>query len=227
MHRASETNSAQDRGIGLHLNDRSLAPRVLEALRQLGYDLRSADEDDFLESARVRLVDIERINELPTEKEAPDLRLLAIGLDAREEFQDSRIFAQTHRPGRLGSVYAMIQKALEKTPRKCPRIPTRLSARCIRSDRRSIGAVLSLSEGGCLLRTSELLRRGSKINLQFALPEYGLISTPAECRYTRQGDVGLTFSEPPPDVRRTIAHFITLELASQSQLTSNERAYSA
>jgi hypothetical protein len=60
---------------------------------------------------------------------------------------------------------------------------------------RSIGAVLSLSEGGCLLRTGERLRRGSKVDLQFALPEYGLVATKAECRYVRKGDAGISGGE--------------------------------
>ncbi len=110
----------------------------------------------------------------------------------------------------------MIQRALEATPRRCPRVPTRLSARCIRSERRSIGAVLSLSEGGCLLRTSESLRKGVSLGVQFALPDYGLVSTRAVCRYTRMGDAGLAFTDPGPDVRHTIAHYITMQLASEA-----------
>ena len=107
----------------------------------------------------------------------------------------------------------MIQSALEHTPRKTPRVRTQLSARCIKADRRSIGAVLSLSEGGCLLRTGESLRKGTSIDLQFALPSYGLVSTPAQCRYVRKGDAGLEFSEPAPDIRHSIAHFVTARLA--------------
>jgi len=192
-----------------------VTPRVLEALRALGYVLVDDDAGDDCSLARVWLVDGERIDTVPERSEHEDLRLLAIGSPGEDALADPRIFAQTPRPGRLGAIYEMIQNALESTPRRCPRIPTRLSARCIRADRRSIGAVLSLSEGGCLLRTGEALRKGAKLDLQFALPDYGVISTRAECRYMRSGDAGLSFEAPPSDVRHTIAHFVTCELARE------------
>jgi hypothetical protein len=73
--------------------------------------------------------------------------------------------------------------------------------------------VLSLSEGGCLLRTNEILKKGAKLDLQFALPEYGLVSTAAECRYVRRGDAGIEFKSPAPDIRQSIAYFVTRQLA--------------
>ncbi len=215
MSGVSVPKSAHDRRIGLHVGERSIAPRVLDALGALGYVFLD-DADEAADDARVRLVDADQLDRLPSPDDAPDLRLLVVASPRQHALDDPRVFAQTTRPGRLGSVFGMIQSALEKTPRRCPRIPTRLSARCIRSDRRSIGAVLSLSEGGCLLRTSEGLRKGAKLSLQFALPQYGLISTRAECRYVRRGDAGLAFADPTPDVRHTIAHFVTLQLATNA-----------
>jgi hypothetical protein len=76
--------------------------------------------------------------------------------------------------------------------------------------------VLSLSEGGCLLRTGEKLRKGIRIDLQFALPDFGLFSTRAECRYRRQGDAGMAFSETSNDIRQSIAHYVTLQLANEA-----------
>jgi hypothetical protein len=140
---------------------------------------------------------------------------------------DSRILAQAARPARLSAIYSMIQLAIEHTPRRTPRIETQLSARCIRAERRSIGAVLSLSEGGCLLRTDDLLRKGNKVNLQFALPDYGLVSTPAYCRYTRRGNAGMEFSAPPPDIRHSIAHFVTFQLAAAAGDLGLQSAHSA
>lgn len=211
--RPSTRASVQDRRIGLHLLERSLAPRVLEALAALGYTLIDG-EAATVDDARVRLVDSDLLDQLPHADDAPDLRLLLIGSVRPPPTDDARIFGRTTRPARLGAVYALIQEALEQNPRRTPRIDTRLSARCIRSDRRSIGAVLSLSEGGCLLRTRELLRKGSTLDVQFALPDYGLVSARAECRYVRHGDAGLAFAKPPPDVRNTIAHYVTRELAA-------------
>ena len=215
MPEASETKSASDRSIGVRLGPRSVAPRVVEALRTLGYSFLDPEATPESLDARIWLVDADRYSEIPLPDAAPDLRLLLIAPLSIKTIRDPRIIAQTPRPGRLGAVYSMFQSALESTPRRCPRIPTRLSARFIRSDRRSIGAVLSLSEGGCLLRTRETLRKGAKLDVQFAIPDYGLVSTRAECVYMRRGDAGLSFATPPPDVRFTIAHFITHQLANK------------
>ena len=220
MHTAPHDDSAHHRRVALRLGERSVTPRVLEALRALGYVFVDEDAGDDCSDVRVWLVDARRLDSLPDTAESDDLRILAIASPNERGLVDPHVFAQIPRPGRLGAIYDMIQRALERTPRRCPRIPTRLSARCIRSDRRSIGAVLSLSEGGCLLRTGESLRKGMKLDLQFALPDYGLISTRAECRYVRRGDAGLAFSEPPPDVRHTIAHFVTCQLAHDGILTA-------
>ncbi|MFO0688549.1 MAG: PilZ domain-containing protein [Myxococcota bacterium] len=206
------------RRIGVRIGPRSLAPRVLEALRALGYTMVDLDSERLpettRESCRLWLVDQERLPELPGPDEAADRRILLVASPRSGACEDPRIFATTRRPARLGAVYEMIQSALESTPRSAPRVRTQLSARCIRGDQRSIGAVLSLSEGGCLLRSGERLSRGTRVRLQFALPSFGLISTQAECRYARETDAGLAFSESGSDVRHTIAHFVTAQLAA-------------
>jgi hypothetical protein len=215
MHAKSSPNNAIGRKIQVRLTPRSLAPRVLPALQVLGYTLRE-DTDPIASNPSDSgswLVDETRLGEIPDAEEAPNARILLISSRRMRQHEDARILAQTARPARLSAVYAMIQSAIEHKPRKTPRVRTQLSARCIRADRRSIGAVLSLSEGGCLLRTSDDLRKGINIDLQFALPEYGLVSTPAKCRYVRKGDAGLEFSEPASDIRYSIAHFVTMQLA--------------
>jgi hypothetical protein len=162
-------------------------------------------------------VDEERFEELPPRSRAPGARIILIRSPDGTRVQDPRILSRLDRPSRLSLLYESIQVHLERTPRLRPRVPTKLSARCIRAERRAIGAVLSLSEGGCLLRTGEPLRKGTRLDLQFALPNYGLVSTRAECRYRRAGDAGVAFSEPPADVRHTIAHYVTLQLAASAQ----------
>lgn len=215
MHETSPPNSAVGRKIDVRLTPRSLAPRVLPALQVLGYALREEADPiaSNLSDSGIWLVDEARLDELPDTEVAPDARILLISSPRQNQHEDIRILAQTPRPARLSAVYSMIQSALEETPRRTPRVRTQLSARCIKADRRSIGAVLSLSEGGCLLRTAENLRKGVNVDLQFALPEYGLVSTKAQCRYVRKGDAGMEFSEPAPDIRHSIAHFVTTLLA--------------
>jgi hypothetical protein len=218
MHAGPRDHDGSGRRIQVRLTPRSLAPRVLPALRSLGYELAEAsDGDDFdalaIDRDEFWLVDEARFDEVPGPRLARDARILLISSPRPFAQDDPRIVAQAPRPARLSTVYAMIQRAIESRPRRTPRIRTQLSARCIRSDRRSLGAVLSLSEGGCLLRTDDRLRKGSRVDLQFALPDYGLVSTPARCRYTRRGTAGLEFT-PPPDTRLTIAHFVTQQLAA-------------
>ena len=218
MHETIYEPGILGRRIGVRITPKSLAPRVLEALRALGYTMVDLDSERVSEQSRescgLWLVDDERLAELPGPDKEPDRRILLIASARSAACEDSRIFASTRRPARLGSVYEMLQSALESTPRSAPRVRTQLSARCIRGEQRSLGAVLSLSEGGCLLRTGEKLSRGSKLDLQFALPNYGLISTHAECRYARESDAGLAFSDFASDVRHTIAHFVTSQLAA-------------
>ena len=198
MHETIYEPGILGRRIGVRITPKSLAPRVLEALRALGYTMVDLDSErlsqETRESCGLWLVDDERLAELPGPDEEPDRRILLITSARSVTCEDSRIFASTRHPARLGSVYEMLQFALESTPRSAPRVRTQLSARCIRGERRSLGAVLSLFEGGCLLRTGDKLSRGSKLDLQFALPNYGLISTHAECRYARESDAGRALS---------------------------------
>lgn len=214
--------TALSRRIGLRLTERSLAPKVRNALRSLGYslvDLDSESEEEALQS-RVWIVDEERVDELPSIPQRPDLQvaLLCESAESQEPPQDERVFSRITRPARLTEVYEMLQAVLEGTPRRLPRVSTTLSARCIRDDHRSMGAVLSLSEGGCLLRSSERFARGAQIDLQFALPQFGLIHTHAECRYAQGDDLGLAFGDAPAEVRRTIAHYVTSRLAVESSM---------
>lgn len=209
------------RRIGFRIGPTSLAPRVLEALGALGYTLIDLDCERVTRATRegcgLWLVDQDLLDSLPDPDEAPDKRILLVGSPRSGPCDDPRVFASVRRPARLGAVYEMIQSALESTPRSAPRVKTRLSARCIRGEQRSLGAVLSLSEGGCLLRSGESLARGATLQIQFALPDYGLISTQAECRYAREGDAGLAFAGSESAVRHTIAHYVTAQLAAEAR----------
>jgi hypothetical protein len=186
------------------------------------------DSDHVPPDARERcglwLVDQDRLPDLPGPEEAPDRRILLVASPKGGTNLDPRIVSSTRRPARLGAVYEMIQAALESTPRGAPRVRTQLSARCIRGEQRSIGAVLSLSEGGCLLRSAERLSRGAKLRIQFALPSFGLVSTSAECRYSRDADAGLAFADGAADLRHAIAHFVTAQLATGEPGASTRRS---
>ena len=70
------------RRIGVRIAPKSLAPRVLEALRALGYSMVDLDSErlpeQIRESCGLWLVDDERLSELPGPSEEPDRRILLI-----------------------------------------------------------------------------------------------------------------------------------------------------
>jgi hypothetical protein len=211
MTTASPPRSVLDRRIAVRLTPRSLAPHVRSALGSLGYVI---DEDETSTSRpAIWLVDEDRLDECSYAGDESDARVVVISTSPETPSADPRIIGRIARPGRLNAIYALAQWALEKTPRRDPRIQTQLAARCIRANRRSIGAVVSLSEGGCLLRTDDRLKKGAGLEIQFALPDFGLISTIAECRYVRRAGAGLAFAAPSSDIKHTISHFVTLKLA--------------
>jgi hypothetical protein len=136
MHDTIYEPGIMGRRIGVQITPKSLAPRVLEALRALGYTMIDLDSDRTTEQARascgIWLVDEERLAELPESASESNRRILLISSTRSRSGLDSRVFASTRRPARLGAVYEMIQSALESTPRSTPRIKTQLSARCSR-----------------------------------------------------------------------------------------------
>ena len=169
MHATSSANSPIGRKIETLLIPRSLAPRVYRALQALGYSLsdRAAKSDRIepnlqadVAASAIWVVDESRIDEMP---EIGDAQILLIGSPQRNPSTDPRILAHVIRPARLSDVYSMIQGALESRSRRNPRVRTKLSARCLRADRCLIGAVLSLSERGCLLRTDESIQKGARL----------------------------------------------------------------
>lgn len=228
MHESPYEPGIMGRRIGVRITASSLAPRVLDALRALGYSMVDFDSDrtapDVRDACRLLLVDQLRLAEIPGPDQDADRRILLIASASGRPHEDPRIFATTRRPARLGAVYEMIQSALESSPRSSPRIRTRLSARCIHGEQRSIGAVLSLSEGGCLLRSGDPLSPGATVQLQFALPSSGLVSTRAECRYARASDAGLAFADSSADLRHAISHFVTTQLASGDAQPADEQS---
>ena len=116
MHDAVDEPGIMGRRIGVRLTPKSLAPRVFEALRALGYTMVDFDAarltDANREACRRWLVDEERLDEMPGPDEAADRQILSIATAGRNASNDPRIFATTRRPARLGSVYEMIQSAL-------------------------------------------------------------------------------------------------------------------
>lgn len=155
----------------------------------------------------LRIVDEEGLGRIRDEAGAP----VPIVLLTREPAPlpaDRRVIATLTRPAPFQGLYAAIQKALEPTPRRHPRIGTALPARCAYADRTYTGAVISLSEDGCLLRNPDGLPWGREIELQFTLPGAGLISTRARRVDQSASDLSLEFQDLSSESRLAISRYV-------------------
>jgi hypothetical protein len=125
---------------------------------------------------------------------------------------DSRIVGAIRRPAGMHDLYRLAQEVLEDTPRTTPRIPTHFQARCRRDGKEWTGAVLSLSENGCLLRSTEPQMLGARFTLRFSLPRTGILELEAEVTYQLVPDLGMTFHATSPSDREAISDFISQSL---------------
>ncbi len=195
-----------------HVGPRAFAPRTREALARLGYKVIPAFSStlDEVEAWRpaLRIVDERQFDTVPAQGDAGDVPIILLTGARPLTLEDTRLVGRLRRPATLSSLYPLIQRCLERHPRCAPRVATTLSARVIRADQRTVGSVLSLSEGGCLFRGSEPIERGQQMNLQFALPESGLLTTRAMCVHFAGAEAGLAFQEADGELRRSIGHYV-------------------
>ena len=112
----------------------------------------------------------------------------------------------------MHELYRLVQQVTEDTPRSTPRVSTHLAARCSGDGRAWRATMLSLSESGCLVRSSEPLNLGSLIELEFELPRSGGMRLRAEAAYQLLPDIGLIFHGLDPEHRDAISDFVTLTL---------------
>jgi hypothetical protein len=158
-------------------------------------------------------VDERHLDRIPSPAEDPGTPIVTLTGPRPLEIEDPRIVGQIRRPAGLVDLYRILQEALEDHPRRAPRAPTQLPARCIRSDRRWPGAVLTLSEGGCLLKSSEAMPLGIDLKLQFALPMGEIVCARACCVHANGSETGLAFSALARAARERIGDFVTQRLA--------------
>jgi len=123
------------------------------------------------------------------------------------------IVGAVRAPAGLHELYRVLQEALEETPRTVPRVETRLRAHCRRETMEWDARVLSLSENGCLIKSSVVPPLGAVLQLSFELPEAGKIETQAFASYQLMPRLGLVFHATRPEFRRAISSFVTRELA--------------
>jgi hypothetical protein len=204
------------RTIASYVSPEAFAPRARAALEKLGYRIvpavtRGRFADDTW-TPDVRLVDECHLGYLPEGNASGPVIVLCD--DGRRQFDDSRIVGVAPRPLEVGTLYPLLQKVLEKTPRRAARAPARIAARCSHADRRWTGRVLSLSETGCLMQSQSDMTPGLELSLLFPLPLGRMLSLRARVVGRHGERAGMAFPSPSPPALEAIADYVQRRLAS-------------
>ena len=200
-----------------HAATEAFAPMSRAILAKLGYRILTLEEFETLASTiercrpDLRLVDERNLAEVP---EGPEANAPIILLTGRHGVTgaDPRIVGAVRRPAGLHELYRVVQQVLEDNPRSTPRVPTHLSALCKREETEWRASVLSLSENGCLLRSTEPLTLGSRVDLRLDLPRTGELELHAETAYQLLPDHGMVFHATSPGDRAALSEFVTQSL---------------
>jgi hypothetical protein len=213
-----KSTAQHQRRIASYVPPQAYAPRARAALEGLGYQIiqvatRGRFEDDSWEPD-LRIVDERHISRIPAEDYLPRIPVLLLAGGARVASRDRRVVGIVSRPATLTDLYPILQRTLEDTPRVAARAPTELPGRCTHSDRRWMGAVVSLSEKGCLFRTSESLATDQRLNLLFPLPLGQMVTARARVIGQHGESVGLIFDHMAPPIREAVAQYVEGRLAT-------------
>ncbi len=204
--------------IASYVPPQAYAPRVRAALEGLGYRIipaatRGRFEDDSWEPD-LRIADERHLDRIPAEDYLPRVPVVLLTGGVRVTWRDRRVVGTVSRPATLEDLYPLLQRALEDTPRTAARAPTELPGRCTQSDRRWMGAIVSLSEKGCLFQTSESLAINQQLNLLFPLPMGQMITARARIIGQQGSSVGMVFDDIAPPLREAVAHYVEGRLAT-------------
>jgi hypothetical protein len=197
------------RRIDVRVPSRDFSDGVEMALDRLGYELLRASNRG--EAPDVRFVAAGRLSRLPAEAIEP---VVLFGGLRSKDAEDPRVIGIVERPAGLDELYRLLQSGLETTPRAVPRITASIPARSLREGIDAPGAIMSLSEKGCLLRSTVKLPGEGALKLQFTLPGRGLIDTWAEPRSDAGRELGLVFDDLPDATRFAIADYVTTSLTA-------------
>lgn len=203
-----------------HAHSEAFVDHTTSILARLGYAICTPEEfeshyaeGDTEVSPDLRIVDERRLAEVANlDGEASVPLVLLTGRNGLTGGDDARIVGAARRPAGLHDLYRLLQLVFEDTPRTAPRIATHLPTVCRREGREWRASILSLSENGCLLRTSEPLPLGTLVDLSFELPRSGPVELRAETSYQYVPDLGLVFSAVAPGARDAIGSFVSASL---------------
>ena len=206
--------------IASYIPPRAYATRTRAALEGLGYRVipvatRGRFMDDSWEPD-LRIVGDRHIDRVPPEDYLPRTPIVLVTSTPARRFSDCRVVGAIPWPATLDTLYPLLQSALEITPRQKARAQTQLPGRCTYDNRRSMGAVVCLSEGGCLFRTREPMAADQPITVLFPLPLGTMISTRAHVVDQRGECVALAFDSAEPPIREALAEYVAQRLATAS-----------
>jgi hypothetical protein len=200
-----------------YATEESFAPMSRAILAKLGYTIVTPEEFEIIaeqldcDRPDLRIVDERTLPEVPEEGDcsAPIIVLTGrYGVTGA----DPRIAGAVKRPAGLHELYRLMQQILEDRPRAAPRVATHFSATVHSGERAWTVAVLSLSENGCLIRSSETLLLGSSVRLDFELPDAGPLEFAAETGYQLVPDVGLIFHAASAANRKAVSRYVDAAL---------------
>jgi hypothetical protein len=198
-----------------HARPDAFAGGTIPILAKLGYQIYLADDlDAEHDEPDLRLVDERRLGEVPEPEMGSAAPILILSGQRGVTGAHQRVVGSVRRPAGLHDLYRVLQQVFEEHPRTTPRVPVHIRARCRRDGREWDGALISLSENGCLLRSSEELPLGAVIDLAFELPRCGSIELRGESSYQLLPDVGLVFSSLAPGPRDLLRRYVSESLAA-------------
>jgi hypothetical protein len=184
----------RERIVARHAPCRAFARGALLGLERLGYRLLPPRDARAADDAQVdaHLVCPRELHRL---RFGPDAAVIVLAgrCPPRPRPGDPRVVATLRRPAPLGELYRALQFALEANPRRVPRAPITLPARCAGGDDDFPGAIVSLSEGGCLVRSARAPASRRRLRLFFPLPRTGLVEVSARPIYRAGNHLGFAF----------------------------------
>lgn len=195
----------------------ALDSKTAQMLSRLGY--RILMPEDLAELRLIApethpdllLVDERQLAEVVDDEEVAGPSVPIILLSGRQGATGAhpRVIGAVKRPAGLHGLYRLMQQVFEDTPRTTPRIATQLLAHCRSNDAQWDGRVLSLSENGCLMRTTEPIVLGQNIRVELVLPHVAPVDVEAEVTYQLLPDVGLVFHAVEPSSREALGRFVS------------------
>ncbi len=202
----------ESRTILSHVSSEDFEPRAREALEKLGYEIVAAGNERS--PADLWLVDDELFG-LIDRHARPPVPVVVLSRDPAPLAEDPCVVDVLRSPARFHSLYVVLQTALEATPRRFPRVTTKLVAWCAYGRRICIGSLISISEGGCVFRGDRALPAGRDAYLLFSIAPGRKLKLRACTAYRKGRDLGLAFLDLDPDDRSAIAQYVIDQLLAE------------